>query len=72
MMEKEQLPEHYKKHRRKQIALRVFWVLLSWLIFYWVFFKMPIPEKMKRTFGSEECTAQGKVWDEANGRCLNR
>lgn len=63
-------PELYKKKRKKAIAIRVFLVLLSWVIFYYAYFYMPIPNNMKRSFGQKDCESKGGAWVEHKNRCF--
>ena len=63
-------PEHYKKVRRKAILVRVFLVLLSWVVFYYAFFHMPILDNMQRAFGHKDCEAKGGTWVEHKNRCF--
>lgn len=66
----EKLPENYKKSRKKAIFIRVVLVLLSWVIFYYAYFHMPIPSNLKRAFGEEDCIAKGGKWVEHKSRCM--
>lgn len=70
MMKKEDLPENYKKSRKKAIAIRVALVLLSWVIFYFAYFHMPIPKNLKRAFGKEDCIEKGGKWVAHKNRCI--
>lgn len=69
-MKKEQLPEHYKKSRKKAIMIRVVLVLLSWVIFYYAYFRMPVPNNLKRAFGKEDCIEKGGEWISHQNRCI--
>lgn len=63
-------PSYYKKKRRKAIIIRAFLVILSWVIFYYAYFYMPIPNNMKRSFGKSDCESKGGTWVERKNRCF--
>lgn len=70
MLDKDHLPEHYKKKRRKKILIRVALVLFSWIVFYYAYFHMPIPYKLQRAFTEEKCEEVNGLWDQKRMRCM--